>query len=54
MTLEEIELKVIQSALKRNHEDKAKTAEELGISLLTIYRKLDEIHAKEPGVSQLT
>ena len=54
MTLEEIELRVIQGALKRNHEDKAKTAEELGISLRTIYRKLDEIHAKEPGVSQLT
>lgn len=42
-TMEEIELAVIQNALKRNHGDKQKTAEELGISLRTIYRKLDAI-----------
>lgn len=41
ITLEEIEISVIQIALKRNHGDKAKTAEDLGISLRTIYRKLD-------------
>jgi two-component system response regulator HydG len=41
MTLEEIELSAIQIGLKRNHGDKAKTAEDLGISLRTIYRKLD-------------
>ena len=41
MTLEEIEMAVIQSALKRNHGDKAKTAEDLGISLRTVYRKLE-------------
>ena len=41
MTLEEIELSAIKIGMKRNHGDKAKTAEELGISLRTIYRKLD-------------
>ncbi|MDB5050857.1 MAG: Response regulator of zinc sigma-54-dependent two-component system [Fibrobacteres bacterium] len=41
MTLEEIELAVIQNAMKRNNGDKAKTAEDLGISLRTVYRKLD-------------
>ncbi|HKP95182.1 MAG TPA: sigma-54 dependent transcriptional regulator [Fibrobacteria bacterium] len=43
MTLEEIELAVIQSAMKRNNGDKAKTAEDLGISLRTVYRKLDTV-----------
>ncbi len=43
MTMDEIELSVIQNTLKRNHGDKQKTAEELGISLRTIYRKLDAI-----------
>jgi two-component system response regulator HydG len=41
MTLEEIEMMVIQNTLKKNHGDKAKTADELGISLRTIYRKID-------------
>lgn len=43
MTLDEIEMMVIQSALKRNHGDKAKTADDLGISLRTIYRKLEMV-----------
>ncbi len=47
MTLEEIELAVIQNSLKHHHGDKAKTAEELGISLRTIYRKLDSIVSSE-------
>ena len=46
MTLEEIELAVIQSAMRRNHGDKAKTAEDLGISLRTVYRKLDAVTAR--------
>jgi two-component system response regulator HydG len=41
MTMAEIEMMAIQSTLKRNHGDKTKTAEDLGISLRTIYRKLD-------------
>ena len=43
MTMEEIEMTVIHNALKRNHGDKAKTAEELGISLRTIYRKIENL-----------
>ncbi|MEO7427523.1 MAG: sigma-54 dependent transcriptional regulator [Fibrobacteria bacterium] len=45
MTMEEIELAVIRNALKKNHGDKAKTAEELGISLRTIYRKMESAPA---------
>jgi len=41
MTLAEIEMSIIRATLERNHGDKAKTAEDLGISLRTIYRKLD-------------
>ncbi len=48
MTLEEIELSAIQIGLKRNHGDKAKTAEDLGISLRTIYRKLDMMNPGHP------
>ncbi len=52
MTLEEIEITVIQNTLKKNHGDKAKTAEELGISLRTIYRKVDMVTAMESGASR--
>jgi two-component system response regulator HydG len=41
MTLAEVEMTLIRSALEKNQGDKAKTAEELGVSLRTIYRKLD-------------
>ncbi len=41
MTLEDIERYVIQTTIKRFNGDKARTAEELGISLRTIYRKLE-------------
>ena len=42
MTMEEIELSAIHLGLQRNHGNKSKTAEELGISVRTIYRKLDQ------------
>ena len=51
MRLEEIELKAIQDALRRNHGDRAKSAEELGIGERTIYRKLNEINARNQGES---
>lgn len=54
MTMEEIELSVIQNTLKRNHGDKQKTAEELGISLRTIYRKLDALVQMETGAVKQT
>lgn len=47
MTIDGIELAAIQIGMKRNHGDKAKTAEELGVSLRTIYRKLDMISPRE-------
>lgn len=43
MTLEEIETQVIRMALERNQWDKKRVANQLGISLRTIYRKLDRI-----------
>jgi two-component system response regulator HydG len=49
MTMDEIELMVIRNSLKKNHGDKAKTAEELGISLRTIYRKMEAVAAGEPA-----
>ncbi|HLP41664.1 MAG TPA: helix-turn-helix domain-containing protein, partial [Fibrobacteria bacterium] len=51
MTLEEIEMMVIQSTLRRNHGDKQKTADELGISLRTIYRKLEMVTAGQEPIS---
>ena len=47
MTLAEIEMSIIRATLERNHGDKAKTAEDLGISLRTIYRKLDSFEETE-------
>ena len=44
-TLREIELKEIVERLDRNGGNKAKTAEELGISLKTLYNKLHQVQA---------
>jgi two-component system response regulator HydG len=41
MTMAEIEKYVIQSSLKRFNGDKGRTAEALGISMRTVYRKLE-------------
>lgn len=46
MKLEEIELMVIQSVLRYNHGDRARSAEELGIGVRTLYRKLHEIQMR--------
>ena len=42
-TLRDIELQVIQQALERNQGNKPKTAQELGISLKTLYNKLNHV-----------
>jgi DNA-binding NtrC family response regulator len=42
MTLREIEMQVIHQSLERNDGNKPKTAEELGISLKTLYNKLHQ------------
>ena len=46
-TLREIELQVIQQVLERHVGNKPKTAEELGISLKTLYNKLNQAIALE-------
>ncbi len=40
-TLEDMVVHIINTTLKKNHGDKSKTADDLGISLRTIYRKID-------------
>jgi two-component system NtrC family response regulator len=42
-TLREIELQVIQQTLEKNGGNKPKTADELGISLKTLYNKLTQV-----------
>ncbi|HID76353.1 MAG TPA: sigma-54-dependent Fis family transcriptional regulator, partial [Planctomycetaceae bacterium] len=44
-TLREIELQAIQDALDRHQGNKPKAAEELGISLKTLYNKLNQASA---------
>ena len=46
-TLREIELQVIQQALDRHSGNKPKAAEELGISLKTLYNKLNQVSQLE-------
>jgi DNA-binding NtrC family response regulator len=53
MKLEDIELMVIQTVLRYNHGDRAKSADELGIGVRTLYRKLNEIQAREAVASEL-
>ncbi len=47
MTLRELEMQAIHEALARNEGSKPKTAEELGISLKTLYNKLNHEHQWE-------
>jgi DNA-binding NtrC family response regulator len=42
-SLRELEMEAIQRGLERNHGNKARTAEELGISLKTLYNKLHQL-----------
>ena len=42
-SLRELELQAIREGLLRNHGNKPKTAEELGISLKTLYNKLHQL-----------
>jgi two-component system NtrC family response regulator len=46
-TLREIELSAIQQALERHKGNKPRSAEELGISLKTLYNKLNQVAAAE-------
>jgi DNA-binding NtrC family response regulator len=42
-SLRELEMQAILEGLERNHGNKARTAEELGISLKTLYNKLHQL-----------
>ena len=42
-SLRELEMRAILSGLERNHGNKARTADELGISLKTLYNKLHQL-----------
>jgi DNA-binding NtrC family response regulator len=45
MTLEELEMQAIHTALERHEGSKPKAAEELGVSLKTLYNKLNRADA---------
>jgi two-component system NtrC family response regulator len=47
LTLREIELQAITSAVERNEGNKPRAAEELGISLKTLYNKLNQAEAAD-------
>ena len=44
ISLRELEMRAIIEGLERNHGNKVRTAEELGISLKTLYNKLHQLH----------
>jgi DNA-binding NtrC family response regulator len=43
VSLRELEMQAILAGLERNHGNKVRTAEELGISLKTLYNKLHQL-----------
>lgn len=45
MTLADLEIQAIQQSLERNENNKTRAAEELGISLKTLYNKLNQVSA---------
>jgi len=47
-SLRDLEMRAILEGLERNHGNKAKTAEELGISLKTLYNKLHQMQEAAP------
>jgi len=49
-SLRDLEIRAILEGLERNHGNKARTAEELGISLKTLYNKLHQLQESAPAV----
>jgi two-component system NtrC family response regulator len=47
-SLRDLEMRAILEGLERNHGNKARTAEELGISLKTLYNKLHQLQEAAP------
>ena len=48
LSLRELEMRAIQEGLERNQGNKARTADELGISLKTLYNKLHQLNDTAP------
>jgi len=48
-SLRDLEMRAILEGLERNRGNKARTAEELGISLKTLYNKLHQLQESAPG-----
>ena len=51
-SLRELEMRAILAGLERNHGNKARTAEELGISLKTLYNKLHQLQDGAPALER--
>ena len=49
LSLRELEMEAIRRGLERNQGNKARTAEELGISLKTLYNKLHQFAEARPA-----
>ena len=49
-SLRDLEIRAILEGLERNHGNKARTAEELGISLKTLYNNLHQLQESAPAV----
>jgi two-component system NtrC family response regulator len=51
MTLRDMEMQAIHDALDRHAGNKSKAAEELGVSLKTLYNKLNQAAAQEQSAA---
>ena len=52
VSLREMEMQAIVESLERNHGNKPRTAEELGISLKTLYNKLHQLADAQQAAGQ--
>jgi DNA-binding NtrC family response regulator len=54
VSLREMEMQAIVESLERNHGNKPRTAEELGISLKTLYNKLHQLADAQQAAGQVS